>query len=689
MKVSRRTKGINRREFIIYSGGAIAAVASMSACTNPGSSPGHPRIYLSDSGRSGLRTIEDVRRASRDGHGALLWEGILSNAGADADSPPLQPSTMVPGRDAIQAETNNLDFVICDAAGKRITRNALAYLITDDEGYRSTALAQMMTVLNEWPDWIDQAHLRFEHPAGLRTGMLAFDTSIGFDWLYNSLSEAERKEIIEGLNRKAVQPFLISIGQDPWWMHDLNNWTTTICGGLGVCGMVLHGHHDESQRLIQIGDEVMERYLTQYGPEGEFNENPSYANATLRPVEYFMAHRYYSGGTVSRLEEHPFPHTCYWLKYLTLPPGRTTAFGDAKVDAAPWTKYVAAIAAATNDATLQQYYLDHHRGQTGDPVELLWYDSRLEGSHNPAMPLGRVFPAFGGCISSRTSWDSTITDCVVYGKASREDNHEHHDAGTVCIDGFGERLIVDLGSPSAYPADFFEDARWEYYNAGIVGHNVIMVNQQEMKLPDWERGNGPKKDLDKITGRVVDSAFDKQNGAFWSMDLTNAYRDVAKVTRTVVHLLPGYVAVFDTVQLQGPGEISLRWHTINRARPDADGNFSVIGEVCRLDCQISRIDAGSIEHTGKEHSYREPFDRERTGQLLEQRNESYVETIVNDSSCKLLTLFALSSGRDQPQRWNRRTDGSYALGSVACTIDDESIALSDASTGQLMKGLLV
>ena len=674
---------ISRREFAIRSAAGIGALYLPFGCA-PGSSPRkHPFMYVTDEG-SGLRTLTDVSSAIGSGHSKFLWEGILATADTEVGNEPLLASSMVQGRDAVQAQMNNLDFVITDAVGKRITRNGLAYLLTGDEKYKQTAWLQLETIFDHdrFPNWIDQAHLQFNHPVGLRTGMLAFDAALGFDWLYNGLTDEQQMYVREGIDRRAMQPFLVSMGQDPWWMHDLNNWMTTICGGIGVCAMIVADHHPDSEEIIRIADESMNTYLSTYGPNGEFNENPAYANATLRPAEYFMAKRYWTGGKSHRLAEHPFPETCHWIKYLTLPPGRTADFGDTKIGAKPWTKYVAAVAAATKDSVLQKYYLDHHRGDTGDPVELLWYDATLNPVEHDPSPLARVFPGYGGCVISRTSWDSASTECVVYGKASREDNHEHHDAGTVCIDGFGERLIVDLGSPSGYPADFFEKERWSYYNAGIVGHNVLMFDEKEMVLPDWQRGDGPKKNLENITGRIVDYSFDNHLGGWWKMDLTRAYHDVESLSRTVLHLHPGFVAVIDEAALPFEQAISLRWHTVDKSAPDGDGTFVVAGDACSLACKIVDLAGAGASFRRREHSYKAPFNRSRDGQLLEQRRESYVEMTVKDSRCKVLSLFALSDGNVPAHRWLPGGINIFKSNTVTCRVGTDRIELYDSVDGR-------
>jgi len=496
----------------------------------------------------------------------------------------------------------------------------------------------------------------FGHPADLRTGMLSMDVALAFDWLYPSLSKNEKDFIIEGIDRQGIQPYLQSIEQDPWWIHDLNNWLTVIVGGLGIAGMTLGKEHPDSQKLIDISASLMQKYMSIYGPDGEFNESVAYANATKLVVNYYLAKYYWSKGGEKRLAQNPLPQTCYWKMYLTLPPGRVVAFGDAHVDAAPEVKYIAAIASATRDPILQWFYLQY-APQKADPLQLLWYDPTLE-PENPEgkLPLGKAFFAHGACISSRTDWNSQGTACVVYGKAGREENHEHNDLGQLCIDGYGEKLIVDLGSPSGYPADFFEANRWMYYNASVRGHNVLMFGCREMRVPNRDRGEKFGDEFKKIQGKILDAKFDTKTGGHWRIDLTGVYEGVKSVYRTVVHLFPGIVAVLDEAELKNEEEISLRWHTIDRCEPDADDNFIVMGEKAKLTGKVICLGVEKFSIQRNEHKYQPPFDRDRLGEPLEQRRESYIEAKLTAKSCRLLSLFSVVEKDEKQQLWHRNND---------------------------------
>ena len=677
---------MKRRDFVKSSGGATAALMLLGPLGCRGANPhGRPFLYLTRGSGAATRSIAELRASISSGHGRVLWNAIQHEAVEDVGAEVVMPDSEIPGRSPATIAARNLDFLVCDAAGQRMKRLALVHIVTGESAYLEAAVAQMDAILDPalWPDWIDQAHLRFGHPAGLRTGMLAYDSGLTYDWLFESLTVDERARLAQGIERRGIEPLRVSLRQDPWWMRDLNNWTTTIVGGVAVAAMALGDQIDDTDAIVDVAAATFERYLAIYGANGEFNESPAYANATLRPVEFFRALDDWRGSGSARLSKHPFPETCTWLRYMTLPSGHTAAFGDSHVDAKPWTKYVAAVAAATRDPSLQQFYLDH--SGSGDAVELIWFDAGLAPeSSTRSLPLGRHFPEHGGCFCVRESWANDADQFVVYGKSGREENHEHNDAGQLCIDVSGERMIVDLGSPSGYPEDFFEAQRWNYYNASVIGHNVLQFDQREMRIPDWTRGDGRPQGIDDITGRMVAAEFSDDWGARLLMDTTNSYDGVTSVRRAVIVLRPGIVAVLDRAELPEAEDVTLRWHTINRSTPEADGHFIVAGQDARLACWLgSAGDGAQPKLSRREHSYAAPYNLSRTGEPLEARKESYVEATTRAKSVAWLTVFAAIEPAAPARRWSMR-DGVVSIESgrrtVSVWFDGTTLRVSDGST---------
>jgi hypothetical protein len=611
-----------------------------------------PHLFITANNITGLRSVEDLRNEIRvPGPTADLWGKLITRVERDIDAIAVTPANFQnPERPASQSATANPDYTVCHEAGQRIVRNALACLITGDTKYRDAAMRQIESLFdkNQWPDWRDRAHR--EYPADLRNGMLGRDIAIAYDWMHRFLSTEQRHAIVSGLDRRAIQPFWKSVDANTRWVNGHNNWTTCIVGGLGIVGMALAEDHPDSQRLVDFSLPRMRSYLKQYGRAGEFNESVGYSTATRLPAMYFSALRYSTHIKVNNLGEWPFVDTAIWNAYTSLPPGRLMAFGDAGVDRPVDMAYFATIAAASRNQLIQWFYTNSRNAkeQTLDdlPLWLLGYDWTLDPQvPTGKLPLGRAFHEHGAILVSRTSWDPRSTPCVVYGKAGIERNHEHHDAGQLCIDGYGKRLIVDMGSPSGYPADFFGPNRWSYYNASWIGHNVVTVDGAEM---DGPRG---------ASAHIVASEFDDKRGGYWQLDLTAMVPFAKHAIRTVVHLTPGVVAVVDDVQLNEGKRMSLRWHTIDKAVPDSDGMFEIVTEHVNLSARVLSLTDEELNLSRGEHRYVSPFDTDRTGAKLEQRQESFILVKPNGSAARILSLFVVLPPGAPKTKWQHSPSG--------------------------------
>ena len=278
-------------------------------------------------------------------------------------------------------------------------------------------------------------------------------------------------------------------------------------------------------------------------------------------------------------------------------------------------------------------------------MELLYYDASLQGvSPDGVLPLGKAYHYQGHVVSSRSSWDPTRCVSVVYGKSGREAYHGHADWGQVCIDGYGERLLVDLGSTPGYP----KSATERYYNYQQYGHNVFMFGENET-------GGVSLREKGRY-GETVWSAFDAERGAAWTMDLSHVYDEGAQVSRTVVHLLPNVAVVLDTAKLASTDKISMRWHVAGETAPEDDGSFVVVGKQGSLVGRTMRLD-GEATLTAKHHEYVAPYNTHRLGAEFKQRKEPFLDMEMTDDRCQLLSLFAVFESGSDLGRWESVEDG--------------------------------
>jgi len=84
-----------------------------------------------------------------------------------------------------------------------------------------------------------------------------------------------------------------------------------------------------------------------------------------------------------------------------------------------------------------------------------------------------------------------------------------------------------------------------------------------------------------------------------------------------------------------------------------DGSFHVVSKGIGLAGRVEVLTGNLTDHRLMRHQYQAPFDRDRMGDLLEQRREPYIETRLRDKSFRVLTLFSLVSELNVPSEWVR------------------------------------
>ena len=604
-----------------------------------------------------LEALADARKAPVT---APVWKAIEEAAWREREESPYLVDSVFPGRDTYSAELLGMDWTLCNAITKRITRHALLYLLEGDNSWLEAALAQTEVLFDdgEYPAWTHFARMketvREYEKVHLRTGMLAKGVSLVFNWLRPHLRDDQVNRIVDGLERKAIRPYLEVIPTNPWWIQVNHNWLSCVVGGLGICGMALEGAHPDAPYLVDFAHPLMDGHLKDFGPEGEFNEGLGYAGAIGLSVDYYAA-RLGIEPDKNFLAEWPFPELARFFIHMTVPPGHLFNFGDGSMGKPLKADWMAAVANASQDPVLQDFYL-RFRSIQADPLLLFATDPELErASPEGSLPRGKAYQAHGACIVSRTSWDWETTDSIVGSKARREDNHEHNDSGQVVFYGQGEPLLVDWGTPATtYPAEFFTDNRFHYFDSQAFGHNVLVFGNREMKScyelhPNFQTGPLHGKKATYAQGKILQSQFGDGWGGQWTIETTECWEGVLQNRRQVLHFHPGLLVVLDEAQLEREENISLRWNCIREPELTGDGAFHLNSGKAHLAGKIVDLLKGTPGLQLGNQEYREPWNKDQFGGLLPDRDCPFVEYRQEGKTCRILSLFVTSSEKTPPE----------------------------------------
>jgi hypothetical protein len=614
----------------------------------------HPSIFLARETTRGFTSMEDFAALEKDERRAAYIKKLLAETEKDLMLPYIDPTTDIEGRSAEHLKHANVSYDMERLVSERLSRSSFLFLYTGEQKYKNLVMHQIEALYDTilWPMWCDRAHVNIEPHLDIRTCRISMGVALSYNWLYDYLTEEERRYIVDGLDKRAIQPFWQKLEQRPGWYLGRHNWFTNILGGMGITAMALGDDHPDTKALLDTIVPAMIAFNKEgFGEMGECNEAPGYAGAVRFLVEFAEAYRYYTKNTRNLLNEKPFPEICYWMMYHTLPPGRTIGFGDTKPEKLGINSRIfAAVAGANNDGILQRHYLNYTT-EIGSVFEFLWYNSDIEPvSPDGKLPLGIEYKEYGASLISRTSWDPISTPCVVYGKAGRELGHYDNDVGQLLIDGFGERLIIDPGPPlPVYPGDYFNvTTMYNYYNRSSRGHNVLAIGGREMVA---------EPNLSLARGSTLKSWFNDTIGSYWEIDLTPVYGNATRVTRKVAHFFPGIVLVHDQAELPKAETVDLVWHGINPPQLKGSGNFEVRGDQVALAAKVISLDDVKLSFTTGHHEYKPPYNLTRQGDPLVQHYEPYIKISIEGKLCSILSLFAIVENNGDLPTWEETSEG--------------------------------
>ena len=151
----------------------------------------------------------------------------------------------------------------------RIQTLGLMWLITGDARYCRRAKAQLLAVC-AFPDWRGDKFLV--------TAETAFGAAIGYDWLYDSLTDNERRQIAQAIVEKAIQPGLdeFAAPRPPCWATAAVNWYLVCNGALMIAALSVAEFDPRAARLFALCCKSISTGFHEYGPDGGWAEGPGY-----------------------------------------------------------------------------------------------------------------------------------------------------------------------------------------------------------------------------------------------------------------------------------------------------------------------------------------------------------------------------------------------------------------------------
>lgn len=541
---------------------------------------GHPRLLLTGEGFAVLRAA-----AETDPLRARMHQLILASAETQLKEPMIE-HVLVGPRMLDQSRK----------AVAHVTTGTMAFRLSGDRRFADHARQVMLTAA-KFPDW-NPSHF-------LDVAEMATALALGYDWLYDQLTPAERAMIKRALLDKALVFAKPAYGREdpnresfPFVRGNLtNNWNQVCNGGFLLAALALADEEPDLARQVIAGlRETLPFAMAAYAPDGAYPEGPVYWGYGTRYNILILAALESALGQDFGLGELPaFNRTALFRVHVQSPTGLAFNYADGRPglgadSSLTWLgqRYRHPIAVATARTRLEallENYVPDSETERFLALHAVWFPEArvLRGTELPSLDAN-----FGGpsqIALFRSAWNDPQALWTGLKAGSNRVNHGHLDLGSFMLDADGVRWAVDLGPDNYNLPGYWENAtrdspRWRYFRLNNRSHNTLTPGRA-LQSPDAEAS---------MTGFGSTPAR-----AFAVADLTPAYGDYGRSFRRGLALLDrARVLVQDEVTGLKPGT-PLNWQMLTGATVALEGRRATLTQNGRtLQVEILSPETGAF-----------------------------------------------------------------------------------------------
>jgi hypothetical protein len=430
----------------------------------------HPRLFITD------KQVEQIQaKIESEPNLDIFFQALLRKADEVLVQAPVE--RVKTGRRLLSVSRLCLDRVIHLSA---------AYRFTGKKSYLRRAEKEMLAATT-FSDW-NPSH--FLDVAEMTAAM-----AIGYDWLYNDLSEASRGRIREAILEKGIQPSLGKKG----WARGHNNWNQVCNGGitLGVLA-IMEEEPELARELVHRAVNGVQVIMKQYEPDGAYPEGPGYwVYGTSYNVILLAALESVLGTDFGLSKAPGFARSAAYYQHVTGPTGLYFNYPDSgsKGDFQPIVFWFAQHYEQPSLAWRQYQFLKSASAR--DPSELVksrfaplilsWYQKMQEVPED----LSWMGSGSNPVAMFRSSWTDPDAMYLAIKGGSPGVSHGHMDVGSFVLDADGVRWAADLGPENYNKIESLgmslwgksQDAeRWSIFRYNNLSHSTLVVDGQHQRI---------------------------------------------------------------------------------------------------------------------------------------------------------------------------------------------------------------
>lgn len=511
--------------------------------------PPHPRLLLTDGDLDAMRTFV------REWPNARKIDGIIMDF-----------SNKCLARKPLERKMTGRRLLgISREALKRIFYLSYAYRMKGDARYAGRAEREMLA-LCRFPDW-NPSHF-------LDVGEMTMAVAIGYDWLYDFLSDESRQLIATAIQEKGLKPS--ENKKDAWFFTSSNNWNQ-VCNAGMVYGALVTYEHTPAYCKALIEKCLASNRPAQkcYEPDGGYPEGYGYWEyGTSFEVMLVAALQRALGTDGGICSQESFLRTASFYSYMVAPSNCCYNFSDSglKADFSPCKYWFALQCGDPSIVTPDERFVsrDEFRQEPRLLPMYVLFGSNLDLKKGqlPKEPVwvnGGDSPVF----IYRSGWEKADDTYFAIKGGAATVNHAHMDAGSFIYEYDGVRWAVDLGTQDYNALEqagvnlwsMAQDSqRWQIYFIGHKSHNTLRFNDHDMN----------------VSGKAEITAWKSKHRSKWvELDLSPVFAaDAESVTRRAELDRNDLLTICDKIT-NGAQPSKVEWRMATRAKAEILDNRTI------------------------------------------------------------------------------------------------------------------
>ena len=433
----------------------------------------------------------------------------------------------------------------------RIMDLLVAHHVDSNPAYRNRAIEELKTLIG-WSAWTDPCHN--DLCVDLCTAEAAVAATIGLDWLWEDLGEADRLRVLHALRNRVILPYRQAVAKGAWWYNCYHHWNAVVNSGCGLAALALSDEEHAAHEAYQAARRGLRRFFDALGREGGWDEGTGHWGYAMRYVLLL-------GEAASRmLDDQSIFHyrgmdaTGLFPIYFT-PNGQPASFGDSPAVPLYGAFYLLVKRYGLKEVAwwLDTYAFRRDAG-TSDwsaaGLALLFRPVDVETPAAPDLLPLKVFHQIGWAAVADHWPRPGFYVAVKTGDLSA--NHSQRDMNSIQLQVDGEMLLTDPGS-APFSRECFSDARKDFYEAQARAHNTILVAERDQRID--------------AQGGIVEAQAGK-DFRWVACDAGGACGENVRFIRHVVMLVnpktqvATTLVVLDEIDNGVPERVDLFWHTL-------------------------------------------------------------------------------------------------------------------------------